>query len=458
MAFSAFPKVVNVLRWPLPLRVLLGVIVGATLGLIFKKDPIIFGWTNADAGRYAALYVQTLTALATPLIFFAILDAFVQTHITGRQGLRMFCICAINVAAAFAVGLTILNVFEPGAAWRDRFASVAETLQEADSGTPPGGGSDKIVAATNEVSLSLYEFLKRNTPSSIAEPFLENMILTVAVLSILIGAAMRSLKASEEPPILTALTTFEHLVTIGFQIVMKLLLWMIELAPIAICFAVFSVVGESGAKTFEMVAVFLVTVVCGLGIHSLIYYPLSAWLIGGKSPFVYFGEGGGAILTGLSLNSSLATAPLTLQALKRMEVSDSAARLSACVGTNFNNDGVTLYEAMTALFIAQAIGFDMSIGEQITILLAALIGSMGIAGIPNSGLIILALVLKSANLPDSAIQIGIPMVYSIDFIIARLRSAVNVMGDLQVAILLDASGRGRNTPPETSSLISETDL
>src|SRR5690606_20583660 len=128
---------------------------------------------------------------------------------------------------------------------------------------------------------------------------------------------------------------------------------------------------------------------------------------------------------GLSLNSSLATAPLTLQALKRMGVSDSASRLSACVGTNFNNDGVTLYEAMTALFIAQAIGFEMSVGEQITILLSALIGSMGIARIPNSGLIILALVLQSANLPDSAIQIGIPLVYSIDFVIARLRSAVN---------------------------------
>ena len=121
-----------------------------------------------------------------------------------------------------------------------------------------------------------------------------------------------------------------------------------------------------------------------------------------------------------------------------MGVSEASARLSACVGTNFNNDGITLYEAITALFIAQAAGMDLSLANQITIVLAALAGSMGIAGIPNSGLIILTLVLKAANLPEETVQLALPIVYSIDFLNARLRSAVNVMGDLQVAILLDA--------------------
>ena len=189
---------------------------------------------------------------------------------------------------------------------------------------------------------------------------------------------------------------------------------------------------------FKLVGVFLATVVSALAIHALGYYLLSAWLIGGKSPRVFLREGLTAILTGFSINSSLATAPLTLDALKRMRVSESSARLSACVGTNFNNDGITLYEAITALFIAQAAGMSLGLGQQITILLAALTGSMGIAGIPNSGLIILALVLKAAQLPDDIVQLALPIVYSIDFINARLRSAVNVMGDMQVAILLDA--------------------
>jgi DAACS family dicarboxylate/amino acid:cation (Na+ or H+) symporter len=195
------------------------------------------------------------------------------------------------------------------------------------------------------------------------------------------------------------------------------------------------------------VGAYFATVMGALGLHALVYYPLSAWLVGGVSPRVFFREGAGAILTGFSINSSLGASPLTLKALSRMGVSDSSARLSACVGTNFNNDGITLYEAITALFIAQAAGMDLGVGQQISILLVVLAGSMGIAGIPNSGLIILTLVLKAARLPEEAVGVALPIVYSIDFVNARVRSAVNVMGDLQVAILLDA---GRKVPTRRS--------
>jgi Na+/H+-dicarboxylate symporter len=266
------------------------------------------------------------------------------------------------------------------------------------------------------------------------------MVLTVAVLAILVGAAMRSLKATPERSLPDALGTFERLITACYQIILKILLWLIELAPYAICLAVAGVVGatENLGVLVRQVGVFFVTVMAALGLHALCYYPLSAWLIGGKSPRTFFREGAAAILTGFSINSSLATAPLTLAALSRMQVSESSARLSACVGTNFNNDGITLYEAITALFIAQAAGMELDLVQQISVLLAALAGSMGIAGIPNSGLIILTLVLKAARLPDETINLALPIVYSIDFINARVRSAVNVMGDMQVAILLDA--------------------
>src|SRR4029079_1462303 len=115
-----------------------------------------------------------------------------------------------------------------------------------------------------------------------------------------------------------------------------------------------------------------------------------------------------------------------------------SARLSACVGTNFNNDGITLYEAITALFLAQAAGMQLSILQQISVLVVVLAGSMGIAGIPNAALMILTLVLKAARLPDEVISLALPLVLSMDFITGRVRSAVNVMGDMQVAILLDA--------------------
>ena len=433
------------IRWPLTrplyLRVLLGVIAGALIGLTFGKEPILVGWTTNDFAIIAGLYVQLLTALATPLIFFAILDAFLRTAISGRQGLKMILICGINIAAAFAIGLSILNVWHPGQTWQEKFSQPDSASSiENDSARP----KPPVPSASTAVSLSPLEIIRSLIPKSILHPFVDNMVLTVAVLAILIGMAIRSLRTTDDLSVATSLVTLEHLVIASFQVILRLLLWLIDLAPFAICLAVAGVMGATGLATFRLVGVFLLTTCSALAIHSLLYYPTSIWIATGRSPLAIFRSGGSAILTGFSLNSSLATSPLTLEALRKLKVSDSSARLSACVGTNFNNDGVTLYEAMTALFIAQATGMDMSLVQQATILLAALVGSMGIAGIPNSGLIILALVLKAAQLPESAIQIAIPLVYSVDFIIARLRSAVNVMGDLQVAMLLD----GRTTEEE----------
>ncbi|WP_437201332.1 dicarboxylate/amino acid:cation symporter [Planctomicrobium sp. SH664] len=440
-------------RLPLYIRVILGVIFGAILGFTFQQREILWGWTNADSGQVAGLYVQLLTALATPLVFFAIVDAFVRTSITRRQGGKMFVICVMNIIAAFAVGLTILNVWQPGKAWSSQFQQVEAA--ETPGGIPVEGPEAKdglevpSLEAGKDLSLSPLDLVRSHIPKSILQPFTENMVLAVAMLAICIGGAMRALKHAGDAEVQQSMAALDQVIVACFQIVLKLLLWLIEFAPIAICLAVSGVIGSTGWGVLQMAGVFLLSMCCGLAVHSLIYYPLSIWLFAGISPVQLFQKAGGAILTGFSLNSSLATSPLTLQALKHLGVSDSSSRLSACVGTNFNNDGVTLYEAMTALFVAQAMGMDMSIGQQITILLAALVGSMGIAGIPNSGLMILALVLKAAKLPESAIQIAIPLIYSIDFLIARIRSAVNVMGDLQVAILLDVGVK----PNEADSVI-----
>jgi DAACS family dicarboxylate/amino acid:cation (Na+ or H+) symporter len=438
-------------------RVLLGVILGTVIGVAFpslrltagKLDPqgtltpqvVALGWTTADLGSIASMYIDLLTALATPLIFFAVAEAFVRTNITGRQGLKMFLICAVNIIVAFAIGLTLLNTIEPGAAWQGAFAEHRSNISEARGVSEAEAKLKQVSEQASKTSLSPLGLFRSYIPKSFLQPFTENMVLTVAVLAMLVGGALRSLKAAGDEELHPSLLTLEQLIIACYQIVLKLLMWLIELAPFAVALAVLDVVAKSGLETFQLVGVFFLTTVTALSLHALVYYPLSAWLIGGKSPAAYFREGLNAILTGFSINSSLATAPLTLQALSRLGVSDSSARLSACVGTNFNNDGITLYEAMTALFIAQVAGMDLTLGAQISILLAALAGSMGIAGIPNSGLIILTLVLRAARLDNDVVAFAFPIVLSIDFIIARLRSAVNVMGDMQVAILLDTGGR-----------------
>ncbi len=172
-----------------------------------------------------------------------------------------------------------------------------------------------------------------------------------------------------------------------------------------------------------------------------------AWLVGKKSPKVYLGQGADAIMTAISCNSSLATVPVTLQCLERMHVSPQSSRLAACVGTNLNNDGVTLYEAMAALFLAQALGYHLPIANQLLIVLASIIAGAGVAGIPEAGLVVLPLVLSAAGLPDHVIVAAIPLIMTVDWIIARARSGVNVMSDMLVAILLDVGLVTPATPP-----------
>ena len=144
---------------------------------------------------------------------------------------------------------------------------------------------------------------------------------------------------------------------------------------------------------------------------------------------------------------------MTLRCLtEKMGVSQESARLSACVGTNLNNDGITLYDAMAALFIAQACGYDLALGQQAVIVLASLMAGVGIAGIPEAGLIVLPLVLSSVGLPEAVVAAAIPLVLPVDWIIGRARSAVNVMSDMLVAILLD---RGPKEPEPAHDLKQE---
>ena len=224
----------------------------------------------------------------------------------------------------------------------------------------------------------------------------------------------------------------------GYEVLVVMLGWIVQTIPFAVFGVVAQVVGRAGLDAFAALGVFLGVILLGLAIHALVYYPLMAWLVGRKPPRVYLGQGADAILTGLSTNSSLATVPVTLRCLtEKMGVSQESARLSACVGTNLNNDGITLYDAMAALFIAQACGFDLSLGQQGVVVLASLMAGIGIAGIPEAGLIVLPLVLGSVGLPEAVVVAAIPLVLPVDWIIGRARSAVNVMSDMLVAILLD---------------------
>ncbi len=420
---------------PLYVKVLIGVGLGALVGVIFGTDEIFFGITTAHIGTIGLLVVRVLKMLAVPLVMFAIIDAILRTNVSARMGGRLLVICLVNVSVAFTIGLFLMNTLEPGVAWQGHLEELAGLSADQPRNVPAG------------VTLSPLDNVARWIPESAVQPFVENNVISVVFLSILVGAAIRRVRKDQEAA--AAMRSVALFVEGGYRVLMQTLAWVIETVPYAVFGVVAHVVGKSGLSTFSALLSFLFVIILGFVIHALVYYPLMAWLVGRKPPRVYLGRGANAIITGMSTNSSLATVPVTLQSLDQMGVSPESARLSACIGTNFNNDGITLYEAMAAIFLAQALGYDLTITAQLTIVLAALMAGVGIAGIPEAGLIVLPLVLGAAGLPDAVVAAVLPIVFTVDWILARCRSAVNVMADMLVAILLDRWMQLRGETPST---------
>lgn len=411
---------------PFYAQVLAAVALGCLAGIFFGKNSAHY-WANDSLGEIGFAVIRLLKILAIPLILFAIVDTILKTEITGKSALKVVAICLFNVSVAMVIGLAILNIFEPGKYWHGKISP------ETKPATAPVVREENTPA--QKPALDPVKVFTGLVPESIVEPFAKNNTLGVIVIALLFGFAFKGMRRRGETE---RIDSVEKLVDTMFQATLTVIGYVVRIIPYAVFCLVGAAVGKAGLGVFSILWIFLVTILAGFFLHAFIYYPLVAWLVGRKSPRVYLGKGAETIITGFSVNSSLATMPMTLKTLtQRMGISDASARMSACFATNLNNDGITLYEAMTALFLTQALGFDLPLSSQIFIVLVSIFVSMGIAGIPEAGLIILPLVLGASGLSDQSIALAIALIVPVDWFIARLRSAVNVMSDMVVAIMLD---------------------
>jgi DAACS family dicarboxylate/amino acid:cation (Na+ or H+) symporter len=165
-------------------------------------------------------------------------------------------------------------------------------------------------------------------------------------------------------------------------------------------------------------------------------YPLWIRLVARLSLKRFWEAAKKPIVCAFGTNSSLATVPLTLNALDSLGVSKSASRLGTCIGTNFNNDGILLYEAMAVLFVAQAYGVELSLGQQVMAAVMSLVAAVGVAGVPEAGVVSLSLVLTAVGLPLDIL----PLLLTVDWIVARMRSVTNVLSDMTVSAAIDGLG------------------
>jgi Na+/H+-dicarboxylate symporter len=205
------------------------------------------------------------------------------------------------------------------------------------------------------------------------------------------------------------------------------------LVPLAVFGKVASIVGVSGFRAFVGLAWFVLAVLVALALQGSYYLArirLGSWV----RPLPLLRGTADALVMAFSTGSSTITMPVTYQRLReRVGLGDRAASLGALVGSNFNNDGTALYEAMAALFVAQLLGVPLSLGDQLTVVVTSVIASVGAAGIPEAGLVTMTLVFTAVKLPTEYIA----LLLSVDWFLDRCRTAINVMGDMSVACLLE---------------------
>jgi Na+/H+-dicarboxylate symporter len=396
-----------IVRWqsmPLYGRIVIALVLGVMVGLLLGGQAAML----AVPGK---LVLRLLGALAPALILAAIVHTFMTTQLGGPLAARLPRLLLLNTVVAITVGLTVANVIQPG----------------QGAGLTPPSPRDETATSANPLALFL-----ENVPKSLLGPLSDDgKVIGVILVAVAFGMALR--KERERP-----LGTIGQLVELFLESLIKILHWIIAVVPLAVFGIVASIVGTEGFAPFKALGIFVLSVLLALAIQAgyyMVRIRFGSWVRPGE----LLRGGRDALVMAFSTASSTATMPVTYAALKdRVGLRERSASMGALVGANFNNDGTALYEAMAALFIAQMIGMDLSFQQQLMVVLTSIIASVGAAGIPEAGLVTMTMVFTAVGLPVQYI----PVLLTVDWFLDRCRTAINVMGDMNVSCLLDGKQRG----------------
>jgi DAACS family dicarboxylate/amino acid:cation (Na+ or H+) symporter len=401
---------------PLYLQILVAMAAGLLLG------PLL-GTNAAPLGELGRLVVQLIKGVATPLLFFAIVSAILHAEVEAKGALRMLGAATFNATCALIIGLSVSNWLRPG------------RHLEALAGAP----SDKLPPFADK-KVDLLGTVAGYVPADIVTPFAENLILSVILLAILLGFGLRKVKKEQLELGQGTYQSIEAAIDVILRAFEVVLGYIVKLIPLAVFGVVCKATGAHGYAPFYGLGVYVAVGVGSLVLHMVVVY--HTWLLVlGRSLSKFWRAAREPVFYALGANSSLATLPLTLKALDRLGVSRGSSALGACVGTNLNNDGIILYEGMALLFVAQASGIELSLTQQVVAAAVCLLASMGVAGVPEAGFISLAIVLNTVGLPVELL----PLLLTVDWVIARVRSVTNVLSDMVLSIIVDA-GRARAEP------------
>lgn len=374
-------------------------------------------------------FVQPLKMLVIPLVFVAVLVGVTSIGDPQRLGLvggATMLYYITTMMFAIVLGLFLVNTIKPGDGVNlADFESSARASYETTQGKVENPDAPSSVG---EVFLSLVDQM---IPANPLKAAVEGQTLPTVVVAILLGLALVSIGKAGRPTI----EAFEGL----FHALIKIVLWILWLMPIGVFCIVAARVGQSGLDSLAgPIGKYALTVVLGLLIHGLVTLPLLLWVFGRTNPYRYFWQMRKAVLTAFGTASSAATLPITIEEAHRSGgCSKRAANFVLPLGSTVNMDGTALYQAVAVVFLFQMMGTDLTLTQQMIILITATLSAIGAAGIPSAGLVTMAIVIYAVNNSLTAVDPNVPqlplwtigIILGIDRLLDMCRTAVNVWGD-----------------------------
>jgi len=422
------------------------IIIGLTLGLVYGIIAASNGWgsfTSDWIAPFGTVFMSLLKLIAVPLVLASLITGVASLSDLkelSRIGGKTIAIYVSTTAVAVTIGLISVNVLQPGDKVPDQMKEKLQQTYEEDA-SARAGSAQKV---KNRGPLQpIVDMVPSNFFSSASS---NRNMLQVVFVAIFVGIGLIQIPKDKGKPVLDF---FEGL----NDVVIKLVDLIMLMAPIGV-FALIAqtinkIAGDDLSQVLELLGAlgyYMIAVILGLIIHAgITYNGLLKFM--SKMPLKTFYKGiAPAQLLAFSTSSSGATLPVTMDCCEEeLGVSEEVSSFVLPLGATINMDGTALYQAVAAVFIAQTLGMGLGIGAQLTIILTAVLASIGTAAVPGAGIIMLVIILEAVNVPSA----GIALILGVDRILDMMRTVVNVTGDASIAVIV-ADSEGQLTIPNNS--------
>jgi dicarboxylate/amino acid:cation (Na+ or H+) symporter, DAACS family len=424
-------------KLPLHTRILLGLLSGLIAGLIvnafFPANPNVQWFVSNIAYPAGQIFLRMIFMIVIPLIFTAIVLGvadFKDIHKIGRVGIKSLLFTLIITAVSVFIGIVLVNLIQPGSRI---LAQDRETLLQ----TLSNNQSVSVIVSTAKEAKGIVQILldiiPRNPFVDIVNAFDPNYrgggLLAVMFFALIFGIALALTKSERT-------VTFTKMLEGLYDVVMKIIDFAMMLAPFGVAALIFSVASQLGFQIISTLLLYVLVVLTGLLIHLLITYGSILKFVIKKNPAKFFKDISEVMITAFSTSSSNATLPTSLRVTsEKLKVNKDISNFVLTVGSTANQNGTALFEGITVLFLAQFYGIDLSIGQQLLVVVLSILAGVGTAGVPGGSLPMVVMVLQTVGIPAE----GIGIVLGVDRLLDMSRTVVNVTGDIVLALWVDKS-------------------